>query len=162
MSRVEDIRVWFSELSLATKCLLLFGGASALIIAIALTFPLLRMNGLVSEKELGVARTIYEAWNQPGDEPPIANATVAVLTPAEARDSDLRFVRRSIERFEAGPNAIEQFQPDWTGWGRIYRYARVRRNPDASVRDLVLIERNASGAALLVNFLYLAAAGSAS
>lgn len=160
MSRLEDIRAWFSELSLATKCLLLFGGASALIIAIALTFPFLRMNGLVSEKELGIARTIYEAWNQPGDEGPIANATVTVLTPEEARSSDLRFVRRSIDRFDAGPGAIEQFQPDWTGWGRVYRYARVRRNPDASVRDLVLIERNASGGPLLVNFLYLAAAGS--
>ncbi len=160
MSRLEDIRAWFSELSLATKCLLLFGGASALIIAIALTFPFLRMNGLVSEKELGIARTIYEAWNQPGDEEPIANATVTVLTPEAARASDLRFVRRSIDRFDAGPGAIEQFQPDWTGWGRVYRYARVRRNPDASVRDLVLIERNASGGPLLVNFLYLAAAGS--
>ncbi|RMH25615.1 MAG: sensor histidine kinase [Planctomycetota bacterium] len=160
MSRLEDIRAWFSELSLATKCLLLFGGASALIIAIALTFPFLRMNGLVSEKELGIARTIYEAWNQPGDEGPIANATVTVLTPEEARSSNLRFVRRSIDRFDAGPGVIEQFQPDWTGWGRVYRYARVRRNPDASVRDLVLIERKASGGPLLVNFLYLAAAGS--
>ena len=47
VTTIDDIRAWFADLSLASKCLLLFGGASALIITIALSLPLLRMNGLI-------------------------------------------------------------------------------------------------------------------
>lgn len=164
VSRTDDIRAWFSELSLATKCLLLFGGASALIIAISLTLPLLRMNGLVGDAELGLARAVFESWNnqEDPDAEPIAQATVTIIPADEAADYDSRFIQRAIQRFEASSSSIERFEPDWSGWSRVYRYARVRRAPDGSVRDIVFIERTADGAArsLLVNFLYVAAAGS--
>lgn len=164
MSRVDDIRAWFSELSLATKCLLLFGGASAFIIAISLTLPLLRMNGLVGDAELSIARAVYESWNNEDDDrhEPIAGATLSVVNAATARGSESRFMRRAIERFDANRSNSERFEPDWAGWTRVYRYARARRGPDGTVRDIVLIERRTPGAArsLLVNFLYVAAAGS--
>ena len=70
MTTIEDIRDWFGELSLATKCLLLVGGATALVITIALSLPLLRMNGLVGTGEIELARTVYATWindNEPGE-----------------------------------------------------------------------------------------------
>ncbi len=167
MSRYEDIRAWFSELSLATKCLLLFGAASAGIIAIALTLPLLRMNGLVGASELDVARTVYAAWlslDEHRDAPPfLAGASVRRMSPSLARDEseNSRFLRRALRSFNAG-GPPEFFEADWSGWTRVYRYARARRDTDGALQDLVLIERRADGAArnLLVNFLYLLAAGS--
>lgn len=164
VSRLEDIRAWFSELSLATKCLLLFGGASAFIIAVALSLVLLRMNGLVGTSELELARVVYDAWNKSddGDAPGIANARIEVVEFPNADSHERRFVRRAYRRFSEDRSAIERFEPDWSGWSRVYRYARVRRAPDGSVRDIVYIERTTDGAArsLLVNFLYVAAAGS--
>jgi len=164
VSRLDDIRAWFSELSLATKCLLLFGGASAFIIAVALSLVLLRMNGLVGNNELTLARVVYDDWNA-SDDPdaePIAQAEVQVISAHAAPDHESRFVRRAFDRFASDRSAIERFEPDWSGWSRVYRYARVRRGPDASVREVVFIKRTADGAArsLLVNFLYVAAAGS--
>ncbi len=168
MSRLEDIRAWFTELSLATKCLLLFGGASAGIIAIALTPTLIRMNGLVGASELDVARTIYAFWVQgesrsaPADS--ITGSSVRALSPEQlaSESENSRFLRRAGERFGRDTGRLEHFDADWSGWNRVYRYARARRGPDGQVRDVVLIERRADGAArtLLVNFLYLLAAGS--
>jgi two-component system, NarL family, sensor histidine kinase BarA len=164
VSRLDDIRVWFSELSLATKCLLLFGGASAFIIAVALSLVLLRMNGLVGNSELELARVVYDAWNMSEeDEPmPIAQATVEVVPAERAATHGSRFVRSAYERFLTDRASIERFEPDWSGWSRVYRYGRVRRGPDGAVRDVVFIQRTTDGAArsLLVNFLYVAAAGS--
>lgn len=169
MSRLEDIRAWFTELSLATKCLLLFGGASAGIIAIALTPTLIRMNGLVGSNELDMARTVYAFWVKDearvlGDES-TGGAAVRVLSPEQlaGESENSRFLRRAGERFGRDAGRLEHFDADWSGWNRVYRYARARRGPDGQVRDIVLIERRADGAArtLLVNFLYLLAAGSA-
>lgn len=169
MSRLEDIRAWFTELSLATKCLLLFGGASAGIIAIALTPTLIRMNGLVGSNELDMARTVYAFWVK--DEARVladestGGAAVRVLSPEQlaGESENSRFLRRAGERFGRDAGRLEHFDADWSGWNRVYRYARARRGPDGQVRDVVLIERRADGAArtLLVNFLYLLAAGSA-
>lgn len=169
MSRLEDIRAWFTELSLATKCLLLFGGASAGIIAIALTPTLIRMNGLVGSNELDMARTVYAFWVK--DEARVladestGGAAVRVLSPEQlaGESENSRFLRRAGERFGRDAGRLEHFDADWSGWNRVYRYARARRGPDGQVRDIVLIERRADGAArtLLVNFLYLLAAGSA-
>ena len=51
-------------ISLANKCLLLFGGAVVLIIALALSVPWLRMNGLVDEGQLDVSRQLVVVWNE--------------------------------------------------------------------------------------------------
>lgn len=167
MSRIEDIRAWFSELSLATKCLLLFGAASAGIVVIALTPTLVRMNGLVGASELQNARMVYASWlkleEAGGVDASFAGAVIRTLTPEEARaeSENIRFLRRAMEALGEGGGHLEFFDADWAGWNRVYRYARARRGPDGGMRDMVLIEHRTDGAALtlLVNFLYVLAAG---
>ncbi len=61
------------RLSLATKCLLLFGAAVVLIIAAALAVPWFRMNAMVDESEIEVSRQMVSTWERaatrsvPGD-----------------------------------------------------------------------------------------------
>src|ERR1043165_10003430 len=51
-------------LSLANKCLLLFGGALVLIVLSALSVPWLRMNALVDEGQLELSRQLVDAWER--------------------------------------------------------------------------------------------------
>ena len=154
MTTIEDIKDWFGELSLATKCLLLFGGASALIITIALSLPLLRMNGLVGAGELELARTVYATWiqdNEPGQPSDEIKASGAVIRSInrEQIDTELeenRFLARAIQRFNQSPTRVEHFDADWSGWNRVYRYARAVRDSDAQVSGVVLLEHRADGA----------------
>lgn len=169
MTTIEDIKDWFGELSLATKCLLLFGGASALIITIALSLPLLRMNGLVGAGELELARTVYATWiqdNEPGEPSDEIKASGAVIRSInrEQIDAELeenRFLARAIQRFNQSPTRVEHFDADWNGWNRVYRYARAVRDSDAQVSGVVLMEHRADGAGwlLVVNLLYVFIAG---
>jgi two-component system sensor histidine kinase BarA len=52
------------RLSLATKCLLLFGAAAVLIISSALAVPWFKMNSMVDETELEVSRQVLTTWEQ--------------------------------------------------------------------------------------------------
>ncbi|MGH7243952.1 MAG: ATP-binding protein [Phycisphaerales bacterium] len=54
----------FRGISLANKCLLLFGGAVALIVLAALVFPFFRMNSLVDEGQLELSRQMVDHWEQ--------------------------------------------------------------------------------------------------
>lgn len=169
MTTIEDIRDWFGELSLATKCLLLFGGASALVIVIALSLPLLRMNGLVGAGELELARTVYATWindNEPGEaseEIKASGATIRSLTRNQI-DNEIaqnRFLARAMQRFGQSTTRVEHFDADWNGWNRVYRYARAVRDSNAQVTGVVLLEHRADGSGLLlvVNLLYVIVAG---
>jgi signal transduction histidine kinase len=81
-------------ISLANKCLLLFGGAVVLIIVAALTVPWLRMNAIVDEAQKELSRQLVDVWERgekaskeaggkARDE--IGDATIARLTLAEAK-----------------------------------------------------------------------------
>ncbi|MEZ6164355.1 MAG: HAMP domain-containing sensor histidine kinase [Phycisphaerales bacterium] len=169
MTTIEDIRDWFGELSLATKCLLLVGAATALVIVIALSLPLLRMNGLVGASELELARTVYATWindNEPGVSSPeikASGATIRSLTrnQADAELGDNRFLARAMQKFGQSTNRVEFFDADWNGWNRVYRYARAVRDNNAQVTGVVLLEHRADGAGwlLVVNLLYVMVAG---
>lgn len=50
------------RISLANKCLLLFGLAVVMIIVAALSVPWVRMNQLVDESELAVSRQTLSTW----------------------------------------------------------------------------------------------------
>ncbi len=54
----------FRGISLANKCLLLFGGAVAAIVVAALMFPFFRMNSLVDEGQLDNSRQMVDHWEQ--------------------------------------------------------------------------------------------------
>lgn len=54
----------FRGISLANKCLLLFGGAVAAIVLAALVFPFFRMNSLVDEGQLELSRQMVDHWEQ--------------------------------------------------------------------------------------------------
>lgn len=75
------------RVSLANKCLLLFGLAVVLIIVAALAVPWLRMNNMVDQAELAAARQVVAAWEasvrrtelppatNPTPQPPTGNQT---------------------------------------------------------------------------------------
>lgn len=169
MTTIEDIRDWFGELSLATKCLLLVGAATALVIVIALSLPLLRMNGLVGASELELARTVYATWindNEPGVSSPEIKASGATIrsinrNQVDAELGDNRFLARAMQKFGQSTNRVEFFDADWNGWNRVYRYARAVRDNNAQVTGVVLLEHRADGAGwlLVVNLLYVMVAG---
>lgn len=169
MTTIEDIRDWFGELSLATKCLLLVGGATALVITIALSLPLLRMNGLVGTGELELARTVYATWiydNDPGEPSEQIKASGATIQSFSRNQVDMmlednRFLARAMQRFNQSTTRVEHFDADWSGWNRVYRYARAVRDNNAQVTGVVLLEHRADGAGwlLVVNLLYVFIAG---
>ncbi len=169
MTTIEDIRDWFGELSLATKCLLLVGGATALVITIALSLPLLRMNGLVGTGEIELARTVYATWindNEPGEPSEELKASGASIQSFSRNQVDTmleenRFLARAMQRFNQSTTRVEHFDADWNGWNRVYRYARAVRDSNAQVTGVVLLEHRADGAGwlLVVNLLYVFIAG---
>ena len=168
MTTIDDIRAWFHDLSLASKCLLVFGAASALIIVIALSLPLIRMNALVGAGERELARSVYATWahdENPLDAEPIeaGGTTITPMTPRRARaaSADSPFLGRALERFEDERSRAEYFDPDWNGWNRVDRYARATRDQSGSLSSVVLIEHRSDGAGwlLVVNLFYIVGAG---
>ncbi len=168
MTTIDDIKAWFVDLSLASKCLLLFGAASALIITIALSLPLLRMNGLVGSGERELARSVYATWSlgnhaQSGKPIDVGGAVITSMTPAQARlaREDSPFLDRAMTRFERSTNKVEYFDADWDGWNRLYRYAHVIRDENAQILGVVMLEHKSAGAGwlMVVNLLYVFAAG---
>lgn len=168
MTTIDDIRAWFADLALASKCLLLFGAASALIITIALSLPLLRMNGLVGSGERELAKSVYATWmlsDHPKTGKPVdaGGAIITSMTPAqsEANRTDSPFLDRALERFERSTSKSDYFDADWVGWNRVYRYARATRDENAQITGVVMLEHRSAGAGwlMVVNLLYVVAAG---
>jgi len=166
--QLKDVRAWFHELPLASKSLLLFGAASALIIGIALLLPLFRMNALVGSGQLEQSRALADAWaSAPRDgatEAQFGSARVRVLDrpTAVATAEDDRAVRAALRRLDRDGAGQDWMQTRWDGGARVYVYARAQRATDGSVAELTVIERRSDGAALqlIVNVFLVIAAGS--
>ncbi|GJM18032.1 MAG: hypothetical protein DHS20C14_02450 [Phycisphaeraceae bacterium] len=166
--RGTDVKEWFHELPLASKSLLLFGAATALIIVIALMLPLVRMNVLVGSGQLEQSRALADAWASIEQEADgtvqFGTAQVRVLdaegTVREAADD--RFVRAALRRLDRDDARADWMQTQWDGGAHVYRYARARRGADGSLITLTTVERRSEGAAwqLLINVFFVIAAGS--
>lgn len=162
-------------ISLANKCLLLFGGAIVLIVMAALSVPWLRMNSLVDEGQFELSRQMVDTWRlleaQEGglvsvDEPrtEVRGGVSAVrMTPAQAQhaaEEGNKFIRQALREFE-DPARGDAERASWTGLARDYRYARAERRPDGELAGIIVLQRPAVEASrlLVINTAYLMSAG---
>lgn len=164
-------------ISLANKCLLLFGGAIVLIVLTALSVPWLRMNALVDDGQLALSRQMADTWIRLDDQagsPAAAAAPEMVehagirairmtLPQAEQRATVDPFIARVIRKFKADGGLAQIQSSSWSGFMREYRYARALHAPgqEGPLAGIVLLERDAVEAAwlLAINTAYLLSAG---
>lgn len=168
------------RLSLATKCLLVFGGAIVLIIAAALWAPWLRMTALIDAGQLELSRQMVDTWERlataPSDDPSVVAPTTGKseragitarevpLAQATAEAANDPFVRRAMAAFTADPVRVDYQEARWEGTTREYRYAkvhRVREQGGTRITEIVILQRRSLEAArlLLLNTAFLVAAG---
>ena len=172
-ARAYTLRMW-RGISLANKCLLLFGGAVVLIVVAALAAPWIRMNSLVDEGQLELSRQLVHVWEQLQAEEggpaatgePVEHAGVVArrmtLDAANALGEQDKFIRKALRVFREQPARNDIQQAHWRRANRVYRYARaIRSEDDSRLVGLILLERSPMAAArlLAVNTLYLLSAG---
>lgn len=175
----------FRGLSLANKCLLLFGGAVVLIVLAALYVPWLRMNALVDIGQFDVSQQMAATWErldaeERGDTPagfsgePVNHGGIVAqrLSLEEARRRALEdpFLREALGVFgrDRSRNDFHSSGGSWPLSRTLnYRYARAVRasasDPEhaGELAGLVLLERGSiqTTELLLLNSVYLLAAG---
>jgi len=164
----------FRGLSLAAKCLVVFGGAIILIVTAAMIVPWLRMTGLIDAGQLEVSRQMVSTWERldPG-EPETSRPTWFVPTlgggdseerggivarqlglqrAAELAQNDL-FLEDAITRFSAEPERDELQDARWSGTSREYRYVKAERrfrNGSKELTGLILLQRRSIEATRLI------------
>lgn len=162
-------------LSLANKCLLVFGGAIVLIVLAASSGPWLRMNALVDEGQLELSRHLATTWDlldregggisfgwgQPVERAGITARRLTVEQAAAAAEKD-SFLGSALRTLRESKDRDDIQSPRWSGTTREYRYARAVRDTKGELQGLILLERRPVQASrlLLVNTVYLLSAGS--
>ncbi|MEM1071253.1 MAG: HAMP domain-containing sensor histidine kinase [Planctomycetota bacterium] len=157
-------------ISLANKCLLLFGAAIVLIVTVALAVPWLRMNVVFHQSQVQISRQLVNTWlasdrreDQPGPE-----AIQAERVPIEAfrlrADQDERLAR-ALEQFEGEAAPGDRLISGWSGLSRRYIYLRPEYGSTpsdaAALTGVVVLDRVSVEASrmLLINAVYHAGAG---
>lgn len=141
-------------LSLAKKCLLLFGAATVFIVLVAMMLPWLRMNALIDQGQLELSRQMMANWERYNNPNALIRRDPASgvirsepwqpfrfnlstgrpdRSGVDAREFDLDgaranedpFVRRAIESFIEDPSRVDYQEASWAGTERIYRYAKA-------------------------------------
>jgi two-component system, NarL family, sensor histidine kinase BarA len=166
-------------ISLANKCLLLFGGAIVLIVLMALSVPWIRMYSLVDDGQLEVSRQLVSAWEHldragharlPADDDEYAGIHARRISVENAREeatANNRFLARAIRTFERDTRRGDFQTAAWRGIQREYRYARAVRTPGevaaggGELQGLIVLQRRSFPAAqlLVVNTIYILSAG---
>lgn len=164
-------------ISLANKCLLLFGGAVVLIVLLALSVPWLRMNALVDEGQLALSRQMVDVWVRLEQERPgfpdaagrtaegVEHAGIRALRltveEAESRGESNAFIRRALRVFRGDAGRGDLLSAAWSGLEREYRYARAVRSEDGTLEGMIVLERRPVEAVrlLAINTAYLMSAG---
>lgn len=160
-------------ISLANKCLLMFGGAIVLIVVMALTVPFVRMHALVRQGELDLSRLTVDAYERlhaagRSSAAEVARLGVRRLSPEEAErlaTSDA-FLSESLVRLATAKNGTERWESAWDGGTRVFRFVRIHRataepNGPEAIDAIYLLQRRSDGAAwlMLINSVYLLSAG---
>lgn len=166
-------------ISLANKCLLLFGAAVVLIIIASLAVPLVRLLAVVDETQRQLSQDLVSVWqagigDQSGVGPFLRSGRTDHLGGADIQlvvDDSLQqtlksdeFARRAHSQFlkatPAGPDN-ELHEASWQQTTRIYRYARAVRDSDGALVGMVVMTRPSTAAweQAKVNLLYLGSAG---
>jgi two-component system, NarL family, sensor histidine kinase BarA len=160
-------------ISLANKVLLLFGGAIALTVLLALSIPWVRMYRLVDDTQLQVSRELMDVWQTiEADSPgllrfqgrPVEHGGVWAepisVEQSRERAKEDRFVRAALRRFESGDGS-DLLWSSWAGLVRDYSYARAVRTEEGQLLGLILLKPRPTEAARLLagNTIYVLSAG---
>ncbi len=155
-------------MSLAKKCLLVFGGATVLIVLLALVVPWMRMTYLIDEGQLEVSRQMVDTWQRVGEEqgkaslmgPPAPMQTMRVVPRLVQDIREVRagvaareisreqivremdsFLGRALAALEADPSLLDYQEASWDGSQREYRYAKgIWRASEGNRRLAGLVE----------------------
>jgi two-component system, NarL family, sensor histidine kinase BarA len=138
------------RMPLATKCLLVFGGAIALSLLAASLAPLIRMNSIVDDGQLDLSRLMVSVWDRLDREATsgrerwteqIVQAEYAGIpaqrlsvSQASAIGQDDEFVARAIRVFQEDPQATEVYEQRRRLTSFEYRYARAIRSSGTPAR----------------------------
>ncbi len=162
------------SISLANKTLLLFGGAIALILFLAMIPPWLRMRDLGAERQLEISRRLVDVWirleaqaRESGELPALDESglielggiRVRAIAPAEIEsEAEADPLAQRVLTSTGSTDAIE---PRTDGATRVYHYARVLRDDEGNPTRLLILERQGedTGVLLVVNTVYLLSAG---
>jgi signal transduction histidine kinase len=153
-----------SGISLANKCLLLFGFAVVVILTAALSVPWKRTSSLVQEQQMEVSRQLSEAWlegliqlgevvdpgllptpledlvDEGGTRPTLRVAFVDVEA-IEGADEQRRFLAEALRRFRDDAEQREHFRRMKVKGRWLYRYARAfTASQGLGIRDPAVAE----------------------
>jgi two-component system sensor histidine kinase BarA len=167
------------RLSLANKCLLLFGGAIVAILLAALTAPYFRMSALVDDGQLEISRQMVSMWEKlddrfqtdpslqggfgptPGDPTEYAgvNARRLSVEQADGLAKNDPFLRSALDRFRSDPERLD-YQSSTLKRGSLeYRYAKAYRTTtqEPKLESIVILDRRSLPATglILLNFVFL-------
>jgi hypothetical protein len=157
----------FRGISLANKCLLLFGGAVVLIVVAALALPAVRMWRLVDEAQVQRSRDLVDIWlsldaktqrerndatNQPLfpslESPALAqdryggiNAERFGLERAKRLRAADPLLAAAVAAFELDPALAEYHSERWQGITRLYDYVRPERSGPGRLTGIVVLRR---------------------
>jgi two-component system, NarL family, sensor histidine kinase BarA len=164
-------------ISLANKCLLLFGAAVVLIILAALSVPMVRLIRVVDETQRQLSVDLVDLWQRglgdpatgpmirPNRNDQLGGATITLLfgpelVSEEGGSQADRFVAAARSAFTRDTGRNELHQASWDGLSREYRYARAVRDDQGALSGLVIMQRKSSTAwdQALTNLLYLGVA----
>ncbi len=169
----DPVRIFENGISLANKCVLLFGGAVVVIVVAAMTVPWFRMTALIDAGQLELSRQMARTWDDLGEggAPSVgaeerAGIVARSMSLAEATmlAPNDRFVREALERFQADPTMAETQEARWVKTNREYRYASAVRGAGEGapvLAGLILLERRSVEATrlLVLNSAFLLSAG---
>jgi len=165
-------------ISLANKCLLLFGIAVLFIIVAAMMPPWLLVGSVVDESQFETSRQIARLypttplidpkirWVLQGEGLPETenDLTIEYWTTALWEDAELDrdFLNRARTVFDGDPDSQEHYEALWDKGDRLYRFVRiVTVGEENTPAGIVYVERRSSVAAgqLLVHRLFLLISG---